>query len=88
MTHELDTNPIAFQATLDGQKPFEVRYADRPFAVGDILRLREWDPTNEAKYPSGYSGRELDVMLTHVAHGKSCGLPEHLCVLSVAKIAA
>ena len=36
-THELKTDPIPFALTMDGKKPFEVRYNDRDFKIGDKL---------------------------------------------------
>jgi hypothetical protein len=42
--HTLKTWPDQFTAVADGSKTFEVRYDDRGFAVGDLLRLAEWDP--------------------------------------------
>jgi len=42
--HVLKTWPAPFQAIADGRKKHEVRKADRSFKVGDVIRLREWDP--------------------------------------------
>lgn len=44
MEHELKTLPEYFQAVKRGEKTFELRRDDRPYAVGDTLLLREFDP--------------------------------------------
>jgi len=42
-THELKIHPAPFAAILAGTKTHEIRStADRTFAVGDVLHLREW----------------------------------------------
>ena len=58
--HEVKTMPEYFQAGADGRKPFEVRYNDRGYKVGDVLRQREWSPFG------GYTGRSLDREITYV----------------------
>lgn len=42
--HVLKTWPPYFAAVANGSKPFEVRKADRNFAVGDTLELAEFVP--------------------------------------------
>jgi hypothetical protein len=43
MKHELKCWPEYFQAVKEGRKTFEIRKWDKPYAVGDILELYEWD---------------------------------------------
>lgn len=43
-THDLKVHPQYFAALANGSKPFEARKDDRGYAVGDTLRLHEWDP--------------------------------------------
>lgn len=43
MRHELKTLPEYFEAVRIRIKPFEVRFNDRNFNVGDELVLKEWD---------------------------------------------
>ena len=66
--HELKCWPVYFRPIIDGRKTFEIRRGDRPFSVGDILKLREWFRTD-----MGYSGREgrgpRDL------HGRAVGRP-------------
>jgi len=64
MIHELKTWPGYFQPIMDGLKTFEIRKADRDFAVGDVLYLREFDPESEA-----YTGRDIRVTVTYIISG-------------------
>lgn len=62
--HELKCWPEYFQAVKRGDKPFEIRKADRIFKVGDMLWLREFDPGNEGHegmdvVQAAYTGDEL-----------------------------
>ena len=42
--HSLKCWPEFFQAVKSGAKPFEIRYNDRGYQVGDWLELHEFDP--------------------------------------------
>ena len=76
-THELKTHPPHFAAVQSGAKRAEIRRDDRGFAVGDVLVLREYDPTaNE------HTGRFVEVRVTHVLRGFE-GLAEGFVSLSV-----
>jgi hypothetical protein len=61
MTHELKTWPDYYLHIVDGTKTFEYRRDDRGFKVGDVLHLREWEPTFEK-----YTGRELYRRVTYI----------------------
>ena len=65
MRPDLKTWPEFFAAVIDGRKTFEVRRTDdRRFAVGDVLRLREWDPAGGA-----YTGRETTRRVSYIVEG-------------------
>jgi len=88
--HDLKTWPAPFAAVLSGAKRHEIRKADRPFAVGDVLLLREWDPTLAPTLsgipfaaPRGYTGRSLRVRVTYITRGGEWGIPEGMCVMSI-----
>jgi hypothetical protein len=72
MKHELKIWPQYFCRVEDGSKTFEVRKNDRGFQPGDVVVLREYDPTeitheellpmgqiHEYKRPIGYTGKSL-----------------------------
>ncbi len=62
--HEIKTWCLQFQAVLDGDKTFEVRFDDRGYCVGDHLVLREWNHHDKT-----YTGRvvtaRIPYLLTH-----------------------
>ena len=58
---ELKTWPKWFQDVFDGKKPFELRFNDRNYQVGDILYLREWDPNTQE-----YTGRHIYRLVTYM----------------------
>jgi hypothetical protein len=60
-THELKTWPDYYAHLVDGTKTFEYRRDDRGFKVGDVLYLREWEPTFER-----YTGREMHRRVTYL----------------------
>lgn len=76
-THELKTVQPHFAAVQSGAKRAEIRRDDRGFAVGDVLVLREYDPTT-----SEHTGRFVEVRVTHVLKG-FVGLAEGWVSLSV-----
>ena len=88
MTHELKTWPEMFQAALAGDKTHEIRKNDRPYAVGDVLHLREWDPEalvfDEEAY--GYTGETLNVEVTFITKGGEWDIPADLCVMSIRRV--
>jgi len=53
--------PEYFQAIVDGKKKFELRLNDFEINEGDILSLKEWDPTTKE-----YTGREIEKKVTYV----------------------
>lgn len=65
--HELKTWPESFEAIVRGEKRHEVRKADREFAVGDELVLREFVPCKTCKG----TGRVRDYM-----ESEDCGCPK------------
>lgn len=64
MDHELKCWPEQFQAIHRGAKTCELRLGDRPYAVGDTLFLREYEPLEHA-----YTGASVHVLVTHILHG-------------------
>jgi len=74
--HELKTWPEPFNAIWNGKKTFEVRKNDRRFEVGDLVVLREYDPSVGV-----YSGRQVSAAIGYVLTG--WGLPDGMCVFSL-----
>ena len=64
MQHDLKIWPPYFDDVADGKKLFEIRKADRPYAVGDTLLLREYEPG-----PDKYTGRKLSKRVTCMISG-------------------
>lgn len=71
MTHDLKTWPVFFGPIDAGQKTFEVRKNDRNFALGDILNLREFEPT-----AGRYTDRTATFRITYILSQKD--LPDAL----------
>lgn len=102
-THELKVWPEYFDALASGEKSFEFRKDDREprFAVGDVLRLREYHPgcqsshcrLNGCGFPQGcprdregFTERELSRLVTYVARGGV--IPPGYCVMSVVPVSS
>ncbi|HEN7774865.1 TPA: DUF3850 domain-containing protein [Streptococcus agalactiae] len=74
--HMLKCSPKYFEAVKDGTKPFEGRYNDRNFKVGDELILREYDPKR------GYTARCIVRKVTYVL-SNFIGLKDGYVILGV-----
>jgi hypothetical protein len=75
--HELKTWPVLFDAIINGEKTFEVRKNDRDFRSGDVVLLREFDPSF-----NGYTGRARYFTIGFVLE-KGFGLEEGYCAFSL-----
>ena len=62
MIHELKILPMFFEAVISGKKTFEIRKADRPYKVGDLLALNEYD--------NGYTGNSCIVYIDYILNDK------------------
>lgn len=83
MTHYVKSHPEPFQAAWDRRKPADLRPDDRdpPFAVGDLLYQREWDPATEA-----YSGRGILAEITDIRREERWGLRPGYAMLGLGPI--
>jgi hypothetical protein len=79
MMHFLKCWPEPFASILSGAKRFELRKYDRPFRLGDTLRLREYVNDKDI-----YTGRQVDMRVTYMLIGGSFGLPEGMVIMSIA----
>ena len=82
MIHELKCWPEPFTAMRIGIKTFEYRRDDRKprYAVGDILKLREWAP-----WDGKYTGRIIWVRVGYIVR-LAFGVPKGYCAMSIKKI--
>lgn len=62
--HDLKSWVGLFEPIASGAKTHDLRVMDRPYKVGDVCLLREWEPT-EARY----TGRECRVAVTYITSG-------------------
>lgn len=86
-THELKTDPVVFQAVVDGRKTYEIRKNDRGFSVGDTLILRETSVSGAAMAAGAtleYTGRQHVAQVSHVLTGPVYGLAAGWSILSLA----
>lgn len=79
-THELKCWPPFFASIYDGSKPFEIRWDDRNYRVGDTLHIREFNPETEC-----YTGADVRRRITYVFNsGNRFGLQPGWAVLGLA----
>lgn len=76
--HDLKTWPEYYQAVKSGKKKFEYRKADRPYAIGDLLHLMEYDPEKQE-----FTGDEILMGVGYILHGGSMGIPDGYCIMSI-----
>lgn len=72
---EVKCLPEYFKAARVGIKPWELRYDDRNYAVGDLLIMREWKDGQ-------YTGRRLTGKITYILRDFA-GLADGWVVLSI-----
>ena len=75
MVHGLKIAPKYFEKVVSKEKSFEVRYNDRNFQVGDILKLMEYTE-------GSYTGCSVYVKVTYILHDFE-GLQSNYVVLSI-----
>ena len=81
--HELKTHPDVFQDVWDERKPFEIRNNDRDFQIGDVLRLKEYDPGTKM-----FSGRSAARVVTYILGGPDAekyGVKRGYCIMAMEK---
>ncbi len=75
MVHELKIAPNYFEKVVSKEKSFEVRYNDRNFKVGDILKLMEY-------VDGSYTSQSIFVKVTYILREFE-GLQPNFVVLSI-----
>ena len=90
-THELKTDPEVFQASIAGVKPWEIRFDDRGYEVGDRICLRETRYSGEDMKdgrPLEYTGREVWRKIDYILHGHPAGygIDDGWCIMSVSAV--
>jgi hypothetical protein len=86
--YELKSWNHFFKAIKRGDKTHDLRdIKDRNYKVGDLLKLREYDP-----FEGVYTGDECDVVVTYITSNQtpcafsSAVLPKDYCILSIKRI--
>lgn len=79
MEHKLKILPTYFEEVRLGNKTFELRKNDRPYNIGDILILQEFDS-------DGYTKKELTREITYILQGGYYGLDKDYCILGIKEV--
>ncbi len=88
-THILKTDPNVFSQSLLGFKPWEIRFNDRNFHVGDKLILKETQYSGkemEEGAPLIYTKRELKTIINFTLFGNKYGLAKGWVIMTVSQI--
>ena len=80
MIHTLKCWPAYFNRLGTNEKTFEVRRNDRDFQAGDVLDIREYDPTTLG---GAYTGRTLSRRVSYVLHGGQFGIKRGYVVMAL-----
>lgn len=75
--HELKIWPKYYRAVIARLKKFEIRENDRNFKVGDVIHLKEFEPTTKL-----FTGRECDVMITYMIE-EAPGMNPGYCLMTI-----
>ena len=83
MTHNLNSYPLYFAATLSGEKRHELRANSDsgPFAVGDTLVLNEYDPVTKH-----LTGAKYEVQVTYISPSPQPWLVPWYTLMSIAPL--
>lgn len=86
--HELKTFDPYFDAVERGEKTFEVRYNDRDYQKGDILRLICIKGPGSQPYALDAQGerRCIDRLVTYVLEGGQFGIEPDYVVLGIKEL--
>lgn len=87
--HEVKSWPQFFRSVVSGERRHELRRDDRGYAVGDRVRLREFEPDS-----GEYTGSEFTVEITSITSDdvpcavSAEGLHPGFCILTVRPLLA
>lgn len=81
MTHALKTWPQYYKAIECGDKTFEIRLHDRPFKVGEVLLLQEFDDKTGT-----YTGKELRRRISYTLKGGRFGIDARYLVMGIQEV--
>ena len=86
--HSIKCDPRPFQDVWGDRKKAALRYNDRNYQPGDLINLREtlYSAAQRGDSAAEYTGREIDVWITHVLKSTDgddgYGLLKNWCVIS------
>lgn len=70
--HNLKIDPIYFKQQIAKKKPYEIRFNDRDFKIGDVLCLEEYD--------QNYTGKFIHVEIISILDNASFLQPGYICM--------
>ena len=79
MIHELKIEKPYADAILEGNKTFEIRYNDRGYQKGDLIKFNVTDDTIKARINHPLNDKCFEI--TYIIHG--WGLRDNWCVFAI-----